>query len=211
MTDTPQSTRKRRKDARPGEILAAAFAEFAESGFQGTSMEAVAARAGIVKGTVYRYFPNKQALFEEAVRARILPILEQVSSAVHMQDLSPREQLSRLLRNLHRHLDDAEARSLIRILIAEGEHFPELLSFYHREALSRLHILIRHMLQRGVASGEFRASALDRMPLMLLSPALLMLIWQMTFQPIDPLDREAAVQAHLVLVLGALSPGPSAG
>ena len=55
-TATP---RQRRKDARPQELLAAALDLFVEKGFAATRSEEVAARAGVAKGTLYRYYPSK--------------------------------------------------------------------------------------------------------------------------------------------------------
>src|SRR5260370_2396517 len=67
------STRwRRRKEARPGEILDAALACFAEHGFAATRLDAVAKRAGITKGTLYLYFPNKEELFKAVVRQAIV-------------------------------------------------------------------------------------------------------------------------------------------
>ena len=54
----PSTRWRRRKDARPGEIVAAGLACFAERGFAATRLEDVASRAGITKGTLYLYFPN---------------------------------------------------------------------------------------------------------------------------------------------------------
>src|SRR5215471_654982 len=67
--------RSRRKDARPGEIIAAALASFAERGYAATKLEDFAAEAGISKGTIYLYFPTKEALFQEVVRQAVLPNL----------------------------------------------------------------------------------------------------------------------------------------
>src|SRR6516164_2295386 len=50
---------RRRKEARPSEILDAALDCFAEHGFAATRLDDVAHRAGITKGTLYLYFPNK--------------------------------------------------------------------------------------------------------------------------------------------------------
>ena len=50
---------KRRKDARPGEIVAAALEVFGERGFAATKLTDVARRAGVTKGTVYLYFDSK--------------------------------------------------------------------------------------------------------------------------------------------------------
>ncbi len=60
--------RRRRKEERPGEIVAAAFEEFARSGFAATKLDDVAARAGITKGTIYLYFPSKEDLFLATMR-----------------------------------------------------------------------------------------------------------------------------------------------
>ena len=48
----------RRKEARPGEIVAAALDVFVERGFEATKLADVARRAGVTKGTVYLYFES---------------------------------------------------------------------------------------------------------------------------------------------------------
>src|SRR6516225_6265770 len=63
---------RRRKEARPGEILDAALACFAERGFAATRLDDVARRAGVTKGTLYLYFPNKEELFKAVVRHTIV-------------------------------------------------------------------------------------------------------------------------------------------
>src|ERR1700749_1422649 len=65
--------RTRRKDARPGEIVAAALASFADRGYAATKLEDVAAAAGISKGTIYLYFPTKGDLVRAVVRQAVLP------------------------------------------------------------------------------------------------------------------------------------------
>src|ERR1700758_5808851 len=67
---------RRRKEARPGEILNAALACFAEHGFAATRLDDVAHRAGITKGTLYLYFPNKEELFKAVVAQALVPNLE---------------------------------------------------------------------------------------------------------------------------------------
>src|SRR5207248_5302952 len=66
---------KRRKDARPGEIVAAALEVFGERGFAATKLADVARRAGVTKGTVYLYFDSKEALFKAVVRETIVPVI----------------------------------------------------------------------------------------------------------------------------------------
>ena len=66
-----QKPRRRRKDVGPGEIVEAGLQEFAKNGFAGTRVEDIAQRAGVVKGTVYRYYASKEALFEAALKSRV--------------------------------------------------------------------------------------------------------------------------------------------
>src|SRR5215467_4416620 len=64
-TDRRRSARKRRA------ILEAAGAAFLEHGYRGTSMDAVAAAAGVSKQTVYQHFGDKQRLFRELIEATV--------------------------------------------------------------------------------------------------------------------------------------------
>src|SRR3989454_10544736 len=66
---------KRRKDARPGEIVAAALEVFGERGFAATKLADVARRAGVTKGTVYLYFASKEALFKAGGRETMVPVI----------------------------------------------------------------------------------------------------------------------------------------
>src|SRR3569623_569339 len=65
--------RTRAPEVRQAAILDAALAEFAAHGFEGARMEDVARGAKVSKGTVYLYYPPKQALFEALVRRDIVP------------------------------------------------------------------------------------------------------------------------------------------
>ena len=77
VEETPPEPRwRRRKQARPEELVAAALALFAEQGFAATRMRDVAKRAGVSKGTVYLYFQSKEDLLRAAVRGSIVPILD---------------------------------------------------------------------------------------------------------------------------------------
>ncbi|MPM70592.1 hypothetical protein SDC9_117547 [bioreactor metagenome] len=61
---SPPAPRKRRKEARPSELLAAALDLFVEKGYAATRLEDVASCAGVSKGTLYLYYENKEALFK---------------------------------------------------------------------------------------------------------------------------------------------------
>ena len=83
----PDTQRPLRADARRNRerIIAAAQAEFAVSGGE-AQMDAIAARAGVGVGTVYRHFPTKDALFEQLIRTRFESFLERARAALEVED-----------------------------------------------------------------------------------------------------------------------------
>lgn len=114
-------------------ILEAAIAEFRAHGFEGTSMDRVAASAGVSKRTVYNHFPSKDALFDEILR----DLWQRSSEAVSLPyraDQPLRDQLLQLLQQKLRLLEDAAFIDLSRVAIAEAIHSPERA----RDMLARL-------------------------------------------------------------------------
>src|SRR3954469_2599037 len=132
---------RRRKEARPAEILAAALDCFAERGFAATRMDDVAARAGVTKGTVYLYFQTKQEMFEALVRSELLPNVERLEAAA--ADASATVFLERLLDVWATHVFPSRVSVLPKLMIAEAGNFPELARFYLEEVVHRALGLLR--------------------------------------------------------------------
>src|SRR5262245_66568761 len=82
MPPEPVIRWRRRKAARPAEILVAALACFKERGFTATRLEDVAARAGVTKGTIYLYYRSKEELFKAVVRGELVPNIERLEAAI---------------------------------------------------------------------------------------------------------------------------------
>src|ERR1700747_515477 len=82
----PAQRWRRRKEARPGEILSAALSCFAEHGFAATRLDDVAQRAGVTKGTLYLYFPNKEELFKAVVVQGRVPSVERGEALIGEAD-----------------------------------------------------------------------------------------------------------------------------
>lgn len=105
-------------------IVQAAIDEFRTHGFGATSMDRIAATAGVSKRTVYNHFPSKEALFAE-----ILVQLWESSSAqvdlAYQADRPLRAQLLELMWQKMRMLCDASFIDLARVAIAETIHSPE--------------------------------------------------------------------------------------
>lgn len=198
---------RRRKAERPDEIVAAALAEFAARGFAATRIDDVARRAGIGKGTVYLYFDSKEALFRAVVRRAIVPRIDEVTALIAAHDGPTPDLMRVLLKQLLRRVIGTEASALVRLVIAEGPAFPDLAEAYHREVISRGLAVFRGLVERGVRRGEFRPTALGRFPQLIVAPALLAVIWRALFEPYQPLDVDALVDAHVDLLAAALVEG----
>ncbi len=197
-------SRRRRKDERPGEIAAAALKVFAETGFAAARLEDVAERAGTSKGTIYLYYPTKEALFEAVVRDTFAPVLRQSGQAVLNPQMTCEEVLRFVIGTMYREIVGTERREIMRLLIAESGRFPSLVEFYHREVISRGKELMKAVLARGVAAGEFRRLRALEHPEVVMAPVVLASLWTLVFQRVEPLNLEHYIEAHLELVLNAL-------
>jgi AcrR family transcriptional regulator len=190
----------RRPDRRDA-ILAAALQEFSRRGFAAARLEDVARRAGIAKGTIYLYFRDKEALFQELIRSRMGPVVSTLETALG-QDLPVRAMAEQALDLFVREIFGSERKDIIRLVISEGPRFPQLAEFYYRDVLSRIIAAVRARLQRAVDSGELRSDALIRFPQLLAAPGILAIVWAGLFDRFDPLDVRAMLRAHVDLIFG---------
>ena len=169
----PRSPRwRRRKDARPEEIVAAALDVFVERGFARTKLEDVARRAGVTKGTIYLYFENKEALFKAVIRETIVPVIAKGEALAQAFTGSARDLFEKLVRDYWRLVGETALAGIPKLMMAEAGNFPELARFYYEEVAVRGHRLMASVLERGIKAGEFRpvnlmvASKLAMSPLM---------------------------------------------
>jgi AcrR family transcriptional regulator len=216
MTDEPTERVlrwRRRKEARPQEILAGALALFAERGFAATRLDDVAFRAGVTKGTLYLYFPNKQKLFEAMVRQSLVPNLERGEALLDKGDAPAALMLERLMRSWAE-LALSPAGAIPKIIVSEAGNFPELARFYREVVVDRSVELMRRVLRLGVERGEFRApDNLDNAVRCIYAPLLLAMLWRHSlgrYEEADRFDPEAICKTLLKLLLEGLAFRPAA-
>ncbi|PYP35933.1 MAG: TetR family transcriptional regulator [Gemmatimonadetes bacterium] len=147
---------RRRKDARPEEIIAAALEVFSDRGFAATKLEDVARRAGVTKGTIYLYFENKEALFKALIRQTIVPVIAQGEALAKSFTGSARDLFEKLVREYWRLVGETALVGIPKLMIAEANNFPELARFYYEEVVTRGHRLMAGVIDRGIKAGEFR-------------------------------------------------------
>ena len=173
-----QPRRERRKEARPGELLAAALALFVEKGYAATKSEEVARRAGVSKGTLFLYFASKEELFKAVVRDNIAGRFPEWNAELEAFDGSTAELLRHFMLLWWERVGATKASGITKLMMSEASNFPELAAFYQREVIEPGHELIRRILQRGVDRGEFRPVDLKYGVYTVLAPMIFLMTWK---------------------------------
>ena len=195
---------QRRKEDRPAEITEAALAAFAEKGYAATRVDEVAKRAGVSKGLLYLYFKTKEDLFKAVIRSFLSPRIDALISNIEETELSAEEFLRGPFLAFARSLPKSPAKILVRLMIAEGPKHPDLIAWYWDNVVSRALAALRSLIERGVDNGEFRVSALNEFPQLLVTPVLFSVVWLNIFQPHSSLDTDRFIEAHVEMVLDSI-------
>jgi len=206
----PQDTKprwERRKDARPQELLAAALNQFVERGFAATRLEDVAKHAGVSKGTLYLYFANKEELFKEVVRANIVATIGEAEQDAAAYDGPSGELLATLLMKWWAEICATPLGGITKLMLAEGNNFPELAQFYNEEVVARGSGLFTRVLERGIARGEFRPVDPVVMTQVLIAPVLMLMMWTHSYMPtcdMPPISPQAFMETFISTTLRGL-------
>jgi AcrR family transcriptional regulator len=204
------SARKRRKEARPSELLEAALSLFVERGFAGTRSEEVAQRAGVSKGTLYLYFPSKEDLFKAVIRTHLTVPIAECTALAERYEGPTSELLRTLIGMVWTRVGKTPAGSICKVIMAEARNFPEIAQFYVSEVIEPTHRLLAGTLARGIARGEFRPMAnVDAAVPALIAPALLMAMHQHSVGACEicselPKDDDEAIRVQMDLLLDGL-------
>lgn len=196
---------QRRAEARPQELLDAALTVFVERGYAQTRLEEIAARAGVAKATLYRYYENKLELFKAVVRNSLVAGFDEFSS----KPLSARDRLVRLLTAFMERVAGSQLSGIPKLIIAEAGNIPEAARFYHDEVIMRARALVIAALHEGVSNNEFRPVDADYAWRIIVAPLLFSIIWKHSFQAFEeePLDLKRHLNAQLDLLFDGLSSG----
>ncbi|MBM0239873.1 TetR family transcriptional regulator [Micromonospora sp. ATA32] len=143
---------RRREDTRQ-RLFEAAVGLIAEKGFSATTVDDIAARAGVAKGTVYYNFESKTVLFEELLRHGIGLLTADFRAAV--AGLPPREALGALVRAELEYIQ--RYRAFAQLLLSEmwrtNREWQQTLRLLRGEAIEAIAETVR----AGVASGDLPA------------------------------------------------------
>ena len=209
MTDQSEIiARKRRPEARPTEILEAALDLFTERGFKATRLEDVASRAGLSKAAIYLYFNDKTSLLTALVQATVGANVSIANDMIskHQGPVAPL--LRQLLGFMASRMQETRMPDLIKLVISESRAHPEIGRFYLDNVIGKALPRFQSLIERGMASGEFRVVDPRLTVKCLVGPMLLGAIWKSAFEPIgaDPFDIEALAAHDADLIIRALQP-----
>lgn len=191
---------QRRKEDRPGEIVDAAFAAFAENGYAATRVEEVAKRAGVSKGLMYLYFKTKEELFKAVVKNIVVRRVDALIAGLEETELSSEEFLRGPLLEFMKQVPGSPITVVIRLLLSEGPRHPDLVDYYFDNVVNRGLEAITGFVERGVERGEFRSTAIDELPQIVLAPMMLSMIWKLLFAK-RALDTDQLMETQIDMIL----------
>lgn len=169
-------------------ILAAALELLGEVGYGGLTVEGVAARAGVGKSTIYRHWPGKLEVVEDALgQLRPAPFPPPAGTV--------RERVVALLGQVAGNLADSAWSRCLPAMVDAAERDPGMLAVHRRLSQERLAVLVG-VLAEGVETGEIPPGAdLPLLAEMLVGPIIVRRL--LLHEPFDP----AAVPRLVALVL----------
>lgn len=201
-------------DERPDRIVAAALAEFAENGYSGSRLAAVARRAGVSKPTLLRYFASKEEIFREVVRTTLLGRMAMVDGALaHGNNgngpATAAEQVRAFALHYWAMAEQPGVAEVLRLAIGELPHFPELTVFYVTETLERSVRTLERVIQGGIARGELHphdARASARTVLATVAAHALWFAHPEIYAGVTGPDRDRAAAATIDSLIEAIAP-----
>jgi len=152
----PATGKKRRSDAKREAILLGAKAVFLESGFGGTSMDELSARAGVSKMTVYRHFRSKEELFAGVITKLCRQIVAEDLEPLF--DMNPEKALRCFAQRMIDIVFAPDTIELHRIVIAESRRFPILGKFFFASGPQVCIESLARYLERNRKDRRFRIS-----------------------------------------------------
>lgn len=140
---------------RPQQIIGAALEVFGECGLANARLQDIADRAGVSKGTIYLYFPNKEELFREMIRQTAIAAIDRGEKEVITHG-TPTEQLLVFMKGHWQFVRTPVFSTIYRLVLGELHQFPDLAKFYAHDVVARVLKILSGIIRRGTDAGEFR-------------------------------------------------------
>ena len=210
---TARPRHRRRKQARPSELAAAALGLFVEKGYAATRLDEVAARAGVSKGTLYLYFDSKEALFKAVIQDRVEAVMSEGEALLASLQDDPVRLLREILMGWWELIGATDLGGIPKVMIAEAHNFPEVARYFNEDVISRGRAVVASALRLGIERGLFRPMDVAATVQVLMAPLIMLSVWRNSMAVCDPAAcrPEVYLPAYFDVVFKGLLTGPDSG
>ena len=200
---------RRRKEARPGEIVDAALQVFAETGFAAAKLDDIARRAGLSKATLYLYFKTKEQIFRAVAQTAVASLLEAYKSQAEVVDAPFAELAPKLLARTAGLMKGGQVSAIARVVIGESSNFPDLARIWHDDVVASAIGMVTGIIARAQARGEVAPGNPRLHAFSLMGPMVMAMLFREVFGGVDanPPNLPALADQHARTALrGLLTP-----
>jgi len=202
-----KAVHRRRKNARPSEIIAAALPLFGENGYAATRLEDVANCAGISKGTIYLYFDSKETLFNAVIQKGLATSLSGREVRLANDTGNSSNLLREFVLDFSRTIRSGQVGAMLKLVLSEAGNFPAIAHIYHDCVIAPGIDLLRKIVMRGMGREEFRSVNPETAAYIILAPLLMHVILERSFSCDRPgVSTEQYLTKCLDLILEGISP-----
>jgi AcrR family transcriptional regulator len=211
MDDEPKW--RRRKEARPGEIVDAALAVFAQKGFAAAKLDDIARGAGISRPTLYLYFETKEEIFHAVARAAVASLLEALENQAAAADMPFAELAPRLLSRAAAMMKGGRVPAIARMVIGEARNFPDLARIWHDDVVASVIGMVAGIIARAQAGGEVAPGDPRLHAFSLMGPMVMAMLFREVFGDVaaNPPDLPLLADQHARTALRGLLMPANAG
>jgi AcrR family transcriptional regulator len=144
------------------QILTKAFALFAEEGYAGVTYQKVADRCGLSRTVIYKYFQNKEEMFQYAIKLATDNLTTLIENSLLHYEGTALEKLVRVLRVTVRLLADNQIflTVILDYILTQKQHGKDVRRQVRRRTFGMKHLLVK-LLRDAADAGELREGAIE--------------------------------------------------
>ena len=197
---------RRRKEARPDEIIDAALEVFSEKGFAAAKLDDIARRAGISKATLYLYFDTKEEIFRAEARTAVASLLKALETQAEGADAPFAELVPKLLARAAELMKGGRVPAIARMVIGESRNFPDLARIWHDDVVAGAIGIVTGIIASAQARGEVAPGDPRLHAFSLMGPMVMAMLFREVFGGVgaSPPDLHALGDHHARLALRGL-------
>ena len=193
---------------KPEQILRGAIQVFLQHGYAGTSMDRVAAEAGVSKHTIYNHFQGKEGLFIALIERLVLHRFDiEFPNCELPLDESPDRVLRRIAEIFLGLMDDPEYIAFLRLMIAESGRFPDLAQLYMRQVVQEGDQVVGQYLR---SHPQLKLADPEMTTRVFIGALVSFILGQEVLHEkhSNPIDKQRFVENLVVIVLGQAAANP---